>query len=296
MTTSETRQRRATRSDSPQTQESDRPDRGVIEECRRIWKHGYRECDVLDPLGGSTHYDLGYMSVMHAVYLWCIRPYIHSGANVLEIGCGGGAWTKTMLGANEVWGLDAKSAEDNQIYEYLGQPKNLHYIQVNGADCHRLPDGHFDLVFSYGCLCHLPFTMVRDYIHQLPAKLKPGGQGFVMVSDYDKFNSAWSRRDETSIVHRLARSKLGGRRYAPVSLFLNAASAAMRLIDGATPKPAWGVKDKNEDDRPRPARWYDAGVARTCSEIEAAGLEVVCRDLELIARDPMIHFQKPAER
>jgi SAM-dependent methyltransferase len=268
-------------------------EREVTARFQGIWSGGYREADPLDPLTGSTLYHFGYISVMHAVYLHCIRPYIHPDTAVLEIGCGGGAWTRGMLGAKEIWCLDAKSAQDNQILEHLGHPQNLRYNQVSGADCSSLPDDHFDLVFSYGCLCHLPFAMVRDYVHALYPKVKPGGQAFLMVADYDKFNETWRQREKHSIIHRLPRTKLGGRRYWPVRALLSCASSLLKLIDNVWP-PVWALQDKNEDDQPRPARWYHAGVERTCREIEAAGFQVVSRDLNLMPRDPIIHFRKPA--
>jgi hypothetical protein len=256
-----------------------------------IWHGGYREADPLDPLADSTFYHFGYASVMHVLYLACIRPYIHSDTKALEIGCGGGAWTKTMLAAEQVWCLDAKSAAENRFFEYLGHPQNVRYLQVSGADCSQLPDDHFDYLFSFGCLCHLPFDVVRDYIHGLFPKLKSGANAFVMVADYDKFNAMWHKRRQLSMVHRLARTQLGGRRYLPVKWLLRAASFLLSAMDNWSP-PAWALLDKNESDVPRPARLYHAGIDNTCRELAKAGFRVVCPDLQLVHRDPIIHFVK----
>ena len=64
-----------------------------------LWHGGYHEGDPLDPLGLSSYDDLGYISVLHAVYQCCVRPYAVPGSTVLEIGPGRGAWTRTMLSA-----------------------------------------------------------------------------------------------------------------------------------------------------------------------------------------------------
>jgi hypothetical protein len=67
-----------------------------------LWDGGYFEGDPLDPMGRSAYTRLGYMSVLHATYLCCIKPYVHADSTVLEIGAGRGAWARTMLNAKEV--------------------------------------------------------------------------------------------------------------------------------------------------------------------------------------------------
>ena len=64
-----------------------------------LWKGGYYEGDPLDPLSRSTFGNYGYVSVLYATYLACIKPYITAETRALELGPGRGAWTKTMLSA-----------------------------------------------------------------------------------------------------------------------------------------------------------------------------------------------------
>lgn len=256
-----------------------------------IWPGSYRESNPVDPLADSTYYHFGYVSVMHMLYLRCIKPYITHQTKVLEIGCGGGAWTKMMLDAEEIWCLDARTAEANGIFEYLGHPKNVRYVQVSNAECEKLEDDKFDLVFSMGCLCHLPFQTVADYIRNLYPKMKRGSNGFIQIADYDKYNAMWDKRDQYSVLYRLGDSRLGGRRYFAVKLLLKAAGRIARAMDTISP-PSWSRYDPNESDQPRPARWYHAGIGPTCAVLEETGFRVVCRDMEIIHRDPVIHFTK----
>lgn len=44
--------------------------------------------DSLYPLSESPYKQLGFMSVLHATYLRCIKPYITNDAIALEIGGG----------------------------------------------------------------------------------------------------------------------------------------------------------------------------------------------------------------
>lgn len=83
-------------------------------------------------VGASSYKEMGYLSVLHAIYQVCIRHYILSETIVLEIGPGRGTWTKTMLGAKDIWCLDALSAEHNKFWEHIGNEhkKKVKYEKV----------------------------------------------------------------------------------------------------------------------------------------------------------------------
>lgn len=71
---------------------------------RPLWEGGYYEGDPLDPVGRSSYGAGGYISVLHAVYLTCVRPYVNADTLALELGPGRGAWTRALLPAREVLG------------------------------------------------------------------------------------------------------------------------------------------------------------------------------------------------
>ena len=68
-----------------------------------VWRGGYYEGDPLEPLSRSGYGQIGYISVVRATYLRCIKPYVNSETVAIEIGAGRGAWTRSMLTAKEVW-------------------------------------------------------------------------------------------------------------------------------------------------------------------------------------------------
>jgi hypothetical protein len=109
-----------------------------LESFRDIWHGGFFEGDPLDPMGISIYGILGYMSVIHIIYLYCICPYVIQETSALEIGPGRGAWTRTMLRARDVWCLDALSAQHNRFWEYVDEQnrEKVHYCQ-----CDRIPVG-----------------------------------------------------------------------------------------------------------------------------------------------------------
>ena len=108
-----------------------------------LWEGGYFDGDPLNPLASSGYEELGFISVLHATYLRCIKPYVNERTVSLELGPGRGAWTKALLPSKEVYALDALPEEYNQFYKYLGYPKHVKYSQVKDFACKMLPNDHW---------------------------------------------------------------------------------------------------------------------------------------------------------
>ena len=249
-----------------------------------IWKGGYFEGNPLDPLGPSKYRRIGYISLIHAIYIVCIKPYVHPDTVVLEIGPGRGAWTKTMLQAKEIWCLDAKSREGNQIDQYLGYPENLNYFQVNDFSCKMLPNNTVTYMFSYGCLCHVPWTGVQQYAANLFEKLKSGAHAFWMVADYDKRNHVSQEFSKYDIFARTLPPKI-----FRILEWVNK-KKENRLLGPGTES----MLDKNEDQEYlEPGRWYHSGASRTAELLGNIGYQVISEDIGLVPRDVIIHFFKP---
>jgi len=244
-----------------------------------IWEGGYFEGDPLDPLAKSTYGSSGYISVLHATYLRCIKPYIKPETVALEIGPGRGAWTKTMLGAKEVWALDALSAEYNRFFEYLNFPENVKYFQVKDFECKDLPEAYFDFMFSFGCLCHVSFDGIEAYARSIFPKLRSGANCFWLVADKDKFQALVDSDLRNNIWKRLAPRR---RQMWPVRKVFDAISFISR--------PAFRRTEVFTGEQ---GTWYDAGTDRTCMMLESIGYQIVDPDVETISRDPVIHFVKP---
>ena len=244
-----------------------------------LWKGGYYEGDPLDPLGRSSFGNYGYISILYATYLVCIRPYINSETRALEIGPGRGGWTKALLPAKEVWTLDALSAEYNGFFEYLDHPQNVRYLQVSDFECQDLPDSHFDYMFSFGCLCHVSFEGITEYAKNIFPKLVSGAHCFWLVADKEKYTRFTKSERRFDIWRRLMPNR---KSMLPVKKLLELFSAMTR--------PAFS---KTDDFAPGQGQWHDAGTIRTCEMLEAAGYKVIDSDIGVLPRDPIIHFMKP---
>lgn len=245
-----------------------------------VWRGGYYEGNPLEPLTRSSYGQIGYMSVLRATYLRCIKPYVNAETSAVEIGAGRGAWTKSMLAAKEIWALDAMSAEYNGFWEYVGEHPNVKYVQVEDFSCSALREDYFNYMFSFGCLCHVSFDGIEEYAKNMFPKLKSGANCFWMVADYEKYNRVVGDLRKHSIWAAAAPS---GRRYAPFRKMLG-------WLIAVDKKPQLIAPDI--DDEPIPGRWYDAGIERTCGMLEKYGYKIIDRDVETSLRDPIIHFVK----
>lgn len=247
-----------------------------------LWRGGYYEGDPLEPLSRSSYGQLGYMSVLQATYLRCIKPYLNEKTVALEIGPGRGAWTKALLPAQEIWTLDAVSAADNQFWDYISNQPHVRYLQVDDFSCRDLPDNHFNYMFSFGCFCHISFAGIEEYAKNLFPKLKSGSDCFWLVADYEKYNRVVADWQRYSV---WAAAAPVGKRFAPVRKMLE---WLMRMDNKPQPMPP--DKDDEPDEK---GRWYHAGIGRTCEMLRKHGYLIIDEDVETSLRDPIIQFRKP---
>jgi len=245
-----------------------------------LWPGGYYEGDPLDPLGRSNYGGYGYLSVLHATYLFCIRPYITSTSKVLEIGPGRGAWTKTMLDAAEVWCLDALSAEHNGFNQYVGAHDNVRYIQVGDFECKDLPDDYFTFMFSFGTLCHVSPEGVAEYARNLFPKMTSGSDCFWFISDKSKYEAFIERRNSFDIWRAIAPKRAS---LLPVRKLLELFSKFS--------SPTFSANFDDFEDGP--GKWYEGGVGKTCEMLVNAGYKILNPDVGILTRDAIIHFTKP---
>jgi SAM-dependent methyltransferase len=261
------------------------------EKFREIWKGGYYEGDPMEPMSRSSYGICGFNSVLYTVYLTCIRPYINSDTRVLEIGPGRGAWTKTLLkrGAKKVFVIDAAPPEHTGFWDYVGKTDRVEYNTVSDLTLAPIPDGGIDFFFSFGVFCHLSPESCETYISSLARKLRPGAEAFLMIADYDKFNRCIDDVDRVSLKAFLARNP--DKIWQPTRLAFNATWKFFgnRMINSRISKQ----EDLEGTHAKSAGRWYHWGLDRACEVIEREGFTIVERDMEIVARDPVIHFRKP---
>ena len=115
-----------------------------------------------------------------------------SGNICLEIGCGGGQWSKFIYNLNifdRIYCIDALSEEHNKFWNYVGHDKKdkIEYIQVTNFSLDCIPNNILDYVFSYDVFCHISYSGQKEYIKNLSKKCRSNCKLLIMYADPEKY-------------------------------------------------------------------------------------------------------------
>jgi len=114
-----------------------------------------------------------------------VFPYVDPGGVAVEIGPGGGRWTRYLLGFHQLYVVDYHA-------ELLGELKknfnrsNMKFISNSGTDFPGIADDSIDFLFSFGCFVHLEANLIEQYLKNMRRILKQAGNAVIQYSDKNK--------------------------------------------------------------------------------------------------------------
>ena len=114
-----------------------------------------------------------------------IRPNYDSDSVVLEIGCGGGRWTKYLLGAKKIIAVDLNP----EFFDYIKEKypdANFEFYKPQGCDLKAIPDSSVDFVFSFGTFVHIDPDGIQSYLNEISRVLKKGKKAVIHYADKNK--------------------------------------------------------------------------------------------------------------
>jgi SAM-dependent methyltransferase len=114
-----------------------------------------------------------------------LTPYVTPNTTVLEIGPGGGRWTRYLLAARLVYAVDYHQQLLDELAVNFRADK-LISIKNNGTDLPGVPAESIDFVFSFGVFVHLDLDLIDAYLRSLKSVLKCGGSVVVQYADKTK--------------------------------------------------------------------------------------------------------------
>jgi len=185
----------------------------------------------------------------------------------LEIGCGGGQWSKAIYPrVAKLYAVDILSATYNKFWEYVGgdATDKIEYLHVKDFNLSGVPDNSIDFVFSYDVFCHISLSGQKEYMKSLKRVMKPGAIAFIMYADIEKYVMNGGSNLNTIIDEY---------RVTPHDMD-KFVSTIVRESDG----PSW------------PGRWYFVGIENFVKITEDAGFTIIQRDIDIDKITPITMF------
>jgi SAM-dependent methyltransferase len=121
----------------------------------------------------------------HVLDHW-VLPYVSADKVALEIGPGGGRWTRHLLGFSQLYAVEYYPDLLAELRRNFGKFPNIKFINNNGSDFPGVDDGAIDFCFSFGVFVHLDFHIIEAYLDNLKRVMKPQGHVVLHYSDMNK--------------------------------------------------------------------------------------------------------------
>ena len=114
-----------------------------------------------------------------------VLPYVTPEHTAVEIGPGGGRWTRYLTGFRAVYIVDFYAEILEEVKKNF-KALNLQFIQNNGTDFPGIPENTIDYLFSFGTFVHLDNDLIAIYLKNMQSIVKPGGNIVIQYSDKTK--------------------------------------------------------------------------------------------------------------
>jgi SAM-dependent methyltransferase len=115
-----------------------------------------------------------------------VLPFVNPEHVALDIGCGGGRWTRYLLGFKTVYAVDYYQELIDEFRRTFARYHNVTAIKNNGTDFPGVPAHSVDYILSFGVFGHLNQSLIDSYLANIKTILKPGGNVVIHYSDKTK--------------------------------------------------------------------------------------------------------------
>ena len=137
---------------------------------RRLWRAVQHELRAKDYYGQQWGDPDGVAALSFINGRW-VQPYVQSDKTGLEIGPGGGRWTRYLLGFEKLYVVDHYPELLAELRKTCAQP-NMVFVLNNGTDFPSVPDAAVDYLFSFGVFVHLDVPLIESYLSNMKRVLK----------------------------------------------------------------------------------------------------------------------------
>jgi hypothetical protein len=149
----------------------------ILRAVKREWCHGgiygleWGDPDVVQPL-----------RFIRDRY---VLPYVNAEQCAVEIGPGGGRWTRYMLGFRKLYVVDYYADLLEEMKKNV-RKRNIEFIKNNGTDFPGIDERSVNYLFSFGTFVHLDTHLIEAYLRNMKRILKSGSNVVIHYSDKTK--------------------------------------------------------------------------------------------------------------
>jgi cyclopropane fatty-acyl-phospholipid synthase-like methyltransferase len=110
---------------------------------------------------------------------------VNTDHSAVEIGPGGGRWTKYLLGFKKLYVIDHYHELLDELQKNFNE-SNMEFITNNGTDFPGVRERSIDYLFSFDVFVHLDVDLIEAYLTNMQSILKPGANAVVQYADKTK--------------------------------------------------------------------------------------------------------------
>ena len=114
-----------------------------------------------------------------------LLPYVNPDHDAVEIGPGGGRWTRYMLEFRRLYVVDYHQELLDELRTNFAQ-ENITTIKNNGNDFPSIAPKSIDFLFSFGVFVHLDVNIIEKYAAAMKSIMKDDGDIVIQYADKDK--------------------------------------------------------------------------------------------------------------
>lgn len=114
-----------------------------------------------------------------------VLPYVKPEHTGLEIGPGGGRWTRYLLKFSKLYLVDYHEEMFGELKKNFDTP-NMVFIKNNGTDFPGVPDASVDYLISMDVFVHLEQHLIETYLQNMKRILKPGANVVIQYAEMAK--------------------------------------------------------------------------------------------------------------
>src|SRR4030095_1717574 len=114
-----------------------------------------------------------------------VLPYVKAEHSAVEIGPGGGRWSRYLVGFKKLYVIDYHLELLEELRKNFNK-SNMEFIKNNGTDFPGIRERSIDYFFSFVVFVHLEVDLIEAYLMNMQSILKPGANAVLQYADKTK--------------------------------------------------------------------------------------------------------------